>query len=84
MDTPEPPPAAVTLRVTNRSSERQRLVLEPTGEVYMLEPGESTTVSYADDPDPRLSIDLGDGETKILGGRFGQAHPGLSRSAWAG
>ena len=64
MDTPAQP-AAVTLLVTNRSSVPQRLVLEPTGEVYTLEPGERRTVTYGGDPDPRLSIDLGDGETKI-------------------
>lgn len=65
MDTTEAQPATVTLMVTNRSSVRQRLVLEPTGEIHTLEPGESRTVIYAGDPDPRLSIDLGDGETKM-------------------
>jgi hypothetical protein len=58
-------PAAVNLVVTNRSSEPQTLVLEPLGEMYALEPGQTRTVFYVGDPEPRLSIDLGDGETKI-------------------
>jgi hypothetical protein len=56
---------AVRLTVTNRSSVRRTLVLEPAGEIYMLEPGETRTLAYAGDPEPRLSIDLGEGETKI-------------------
>jgi hypothetical protein len=64
MDAPAQP-GAVSVLVTNRSSQVQRLVLEPTGEVYTLEPGERRTVTYAGDHDPRLSIDLGDGEMKI-------------------
>jgi hypothetical protein len=65
VDAAEPHPLAVRLMVTNRSSERLRLVLEPAGEICMLEPGESRTVTYADDPDPRLSIDPHDDEMMI-------------------
>jgi hypothetical protein len=65
MEPTETHPASVTFTVTNRSSVQQTVVLEPTGEIYMLEPGESRRVTYAGDPHPHLSIDLGDGETKI-------------------
>lgn len=65
MDTTDAQPATVTLMVTNGSSVRQQLVLEPAGEVYELDPGETKTVTYAGDPQPRLSIDIGSGETKI-------------------
>ena len=65
METRDVQPAAVSLIVTNRSSARQRLVLKPIGDIYPLEPGEQRRVTCAGDPDPRLSIDIGDGETKI-------------------
>ena len=57
--------AIVRLRVTNRSSEPMALVLEPTGEVYRIEPGQNRVVRYTGDPTPNLSIDVHDGETKI-------------------
>jgi hypothetical protein len=58
-------PSAVTLVVANRSSEPRTLVLEPAGEIYVLEPGDTRTLIYVGDVEPRLSIDLGEGETKI-------------------
>jgi hypothetical protein len=40
-------------------------VLEPTGEVYRIEPGQTRIARYSGDPAPSLSIDVHDGETKI-------------------
>jgi hypothetical protein len=57
--------AVVRLMVTNYSSGAFALVLEPFGEVYRIQPGETRVVRYGGDPAPRLSIDLHDGETKI-------------------
>jgi hypothetical protein len=65
MGNSESRPAAVKLVVTNRRSARTTIVLEPAGEVYQLDPGESRVVVYDGDPEPRLSVDLGEGETKI-------------------
>jgi hypothetical protein len=57
--------AVVSLKVTNRSAETTRLVLEPAGEIYLIEPGQSRVVRYRGDPRPSLAIDLHGGETKI-------------------
>lgn len=55
----------VRLNVTNSSAEPNSLVLEPAGEVHPIEPGQTRVVRYVGDPEPALSIDVGDGETKI-------------------
>jgi hypothetical protein len=53
------------LRVTNRSSRALSLMLEPAGEVYRIEPGQTRVARYRGDPAPSLSIDVHDGEVKI-------------------
>lgn len=58
-------PQDVRLTVTNRSQEPIGLVLEPAGEVYTIDPGDSRVVRYIGDPAPSLSIDIHDRETKI-------------------
>lgn len=55
----------VHLTVTNFSTERCNLVLEPLGEIYCMEPGQTRSLTYNDDPDPRLAIHFGAGEIKI-------------------
>jgi hypothetical protein len=40
-------------------------VLEPAGEVYRIEPGQTRMVRDSGDPALSLSIDVHDGETKI-------------------
>jgi hypothetical protein len=58
-------PVVVKLIVTNRSAHSTTLVLEPAGEIYPIQPGQSRVVLYAGDPTPRLAIDVSDDETKI-------------------
>ena len=57
--------APVKLTVTNRSSGQVDLVLEPAGEVYPMQPGQTRVVQYIGDPAPKLSIDVHHGEIKI-------------------
>ena len=55
----------VRLTVTNQSSIRATLVLEPAGEVYELLPGGSQEVIYAGGPNPHLTIDVSTDEIKV-------------------
>ena len=61
------------LTVSNESSCRTNLVLEPLGEVYPLEPGDAKTITYASPPSSAVAVDVGDGELKLWAegeGRF--------------
>jgi hypothetical protein len=60
-----PDNSVVRLKVTNRSSQPTKLVLEPAGEIYPMEPGQSRLVRYTGDPMPKLAIDIHNDETKI-------------------
>jgi hypothetical protein len=62
---PESRNSVVQFNVTNRSPVRVNLVLEPTGEIYALEPDQTRIVKYAGDPQPRVSIDFGENEIKL-------------------
>jgi hypothetical protein len=55
----------VRLAIRNRSEHAISLVIEPVGEIYPMEPGQTRVVRYVGDPTPNLAIEIGDAETKI-------------------
>jgi hypothetical protein len=54
-----------SLSITNRRSEPMRLVLEPVGEIYDLEPERTLVVRHTTESPQALSIDVADGEVTV-------------------
>lgn len=65
MSTSSSTPPTVTMGVRNGSGVAINVVLEPWGEIHSLQPGETRTLSYEGDPEPSLTIDLGETEIKV-------------------
>ena len=58
-------PLVVRLTVTNYSETSQRVVLEPRGMVYELEPGASREIAHSGDRRPHIGITFEDDELKL-------------------
>jgi hypothetical protein len=53
------------LRITNRSANVTRAVLEPWGEIYELSAGRSIEVHFEGEPDDAIEVSFSEAEVKI-------------------
>lgn len=56
---------SVQLIVTNRSGRAINVVLEPWGEIHPLGAETQRLVTYTGDPNPKLTVDVGNGQITI-------------------